>query len=600
MKRAPLYYWVWVAVVIGWGASLRWQAIHGSLLADDWDHYAMDVGLYPIARHPLDRFNFVANDAKEREALIAAGRMPWWTDSAIHLAVFRPLSSALVQLDFEWLDAVHHPSRSHLHSMLWWAALICGVAGFLRSLLPPSAAGVAVLLFALHGSHGLPVVWTANRSELVAMTFIVYGLWAHAKGLRILASVAIGFGLLAGEHAIAPLMYLIGFECFAALGGARDRARALLPAAALTLMYLGVRAMLGYGVEGSSFYIDPLSDPARYLAASLTRLPRLVGDLVFGWPAESPLGPAWASPWLGSASIVPRLEQVQIGVGALALVLLGVTWAYAWRQRSEERWRHMHWLLACAMLSLLPVSGGLPMARLTMAAAIGLDATLGLVICALVGRIARGVRGRTRLAGALSAACAVVLLLGIHGFAAAARTRAEVTYYAARSHLEERWALRAELPGELADKHVMVICAPDWVTQFGMPYVWHLHGLPLPASTEVLSAAVDSAHVLTRTGPATLELRLESERPGRPFATSVYRAENSRFVRGEHVRAPRFDVNVREVRAGEPTRLEFVFAHALDDPRYVFLYPRPTGLVRVPMLEIGQSLRLPPPVWPGP
>jgi hypothetical protein len=111
-------YAVWVVCVIAIGVSLRWRAVDGAMLADDWDHYAMFAGVYPVQRSPLDVFDFVSGSASERTALLEAGRLPWWSDPKLQLSVLRPLSSALSYFDFSVLGMARAPRASML-SLRW-------------------------------------------------------------------------------------------------------------------------------------------------------------------------------------------------------------------------------------------------------------------------------------------------------------------------------------------------------------------------------------------------------------------------------------------------------------------------------------------------
>lgn len=607
--RCALYGW-WIAAVIVFTLLLRLDVVAGPLLADDWDHYAMYAGIYPRARDPLDRFRFVSADAEDRKALLDAGRLPWWTDPDIHLAVFRPLSSALTELDFSVLHGAHVPAILHLHSIVWWIVLIVGVAGLFRQLFPPLAAAIAVLLYVLSNCHGVPLAWIANRSEIVAIALVVWGLRAHvawrcggSRWGRAIALLLVALGLLAGEHALGPLAYFVAFEA-TSRKPIRKHVQALLPIAALVTVYLALRSLLGYGVAGSSFYIDPFSDPRRYVSTLLPRMALLFCDLVFGWSAEwSIAGP----PWLGNLHdlkalpehwlALPSVRAVQLALGVLAMLLVLV--AVIRSKRASGRWQTVHWLLLGAVGSLLPVSGVLPMSRLTMAAAIGLDATFGWLAWQLVHGFQFWLRhARLRAAGAV---LAVALLGLLHVVFASARARTEARYYAIRAHSDELWVLRAELPPtELHDKHVIIISAPDWAAQFGLPFIRHLHGLEMPASSEVLSAASNSRHELSRIGTNIFDLRLWHAHADPAFLNSVYRHGSSSFRLGDVLQCARFEVRVLATEEGEPTWLRFEFPVSVDDARYVFLYSSPHGLIRMTPPSVGTTLHLPVPTWPRP
>jgi hypothetical protein len=603
-------YWLCVAVAMASGTALRWDAMQGSFLADDWDHYAMQAGIYPVARGKLDLFNFVADDDAERRALLGTGRLPWWTAANIHLAVLRPLSSALLYFDYRVLDGPHHPGRLHLHSWLWWLILMAAVASLLGSVLPLPSAALGVLIYALDDAHVLPVTWTANRSELIAIALVIWGLTAHVaarkRGLRarrLLALALVALGLLAGEHAVGPLAYFVAFELVAGEGNMRQRLSALLPLAALVVVYLTLRSSLGYGLAGSSFYIDPLAEPLRYASACAKRLPLLLGDLAFEFAAEWQY---WEPPWRHallelhwlppSWVTLERLQQIQRALGVLAAALaLVATWRLCRAPAAQPR-RAVGWLLLGGLLALLPMCGALPMGRLTLAAAVGFDAALGWLLWRLFGLVVGNGMLITRVGAALGA----TLLVSLHVVYASARSLREVSYYAVRSRLEEQWVLHAELPdAELAGKNVIVVSSADWASQFFLPFVRHLHGRTMPASSEVLSAASDAPHQLLRVAPRVLDLRLTPTPSGNSFSNSAYRSESAKFRAGEWYPGPRFNVAIVATSDGQPSHIRFVFPAALDDARYVFLYPTTAGLVRLQLPRVGEQLSLPAPAWPS-
>ena len=168
------------AVVIGIvSTGLLSAALRGTLLADDWDHYAMQRHIYPVEVPPWDMFRFVGESASEKSPLLDSGRLPWWSSSNLHLAVFRPLSSLLVYADLAWFAGKDHPWWMHLHSLLWWSILLGAVAALYRRLLAFPVAVISLLVFAVDDAHVYPVVWIANRSEVVSVALVCWGIWAH-------------------------------------------------------------------------------------------------------------------------------------------------------------------------------------------------------------------------------------------------------------------------------------------------------------------------------------------------------------------------------------------------------------------------------------
>jgi hypothetical protein len=169
-----------------------------------------------------------------------------------------------------------------------------------------------------------------------------------------------------------------------------------------------------------------------------------------------------------------------------------------------------------------------------------------------------------------------------------------------RSQTEEQWVLRAEIDERaVAGQRIMVVTAPDWTSQWALPFVRHLHGLPMPASSELLSAAFEGAHELLRVGPRVLELDILEGAGPMTFAGSVYRPEDAVFHAGDSFDCPHFHVDVLTAARGQPKRMRFTFPWSLDDPRYLFLFPRPAGLARLRLPPVGETLWLPEPAWPS-
>jgi hypothetical protein len=602
-------FWIGVACSIAVGAALRWDALRGSLLHDDWDHYAMYAGIYPAPRSPFDMFNFVADSDTERAALRRTGRLPWWSSDDLQLSVFRPLSSLLLHFDYAVLRAHEHTARAHVHSMLWWVALLLGSAALLRRLCSVWVASLAVLLLALDDALTLPVLWIAHRSELVATALIVWGCQAYLQdrgpGLRALAFALFALGLFAGEYALAALAYVVAYELTRATRSIGQRLAGLLPIALLALAYLAPRQLLGYGVRGSGFYIDPFDEPLRFLEACSWRLPYLIADLMFGYAAE---WYAWEPPWLFQLReqhllpeawlTVARAHALQAALAALASAIAIAALAWLGRRRATLQQLRLRWLLLGSILSLLPLCSTAPMSRLTLAAAIGASACLAALLVALIRVLCRSQRRWPSRALAGAAALAIV---GVHGLYAAKRTRAETTHHAFTSHLAEAFVLGAELDRDrLASQHVLIISSRDWNTQLALPYVWHLHHEIMPLSSEVLSPFPEGPAELVRLGSSVLELHLPIAADDRSLtARAGYRRSEALFRAGDRIRGENYDVEIAAAYAGEPTRVRVILPVPLEDPRYVFLFASDKGLRRIALPSVGATLKLPPPAWPN-
>jgi hypothetical protein len=590
-------YWLFVAFVLALGGWLQAPALQSTLFSDDWDHYAMCSGQYPNARAPWDLYNFTSADEAERRALLRSGRLPWWSDPEIQIGFFRPLPSLSVWFDHGVLNAKVAPIRAHLHSLAWWFAGALGVAAVLLRLLPPMAAAVAMLAYAVDDAHALPLAWSAHRGELIAVAIMVWALWAQLRYRelgrsrdRYAALALVCLGMASGEHAVALFAFLAASELGDASRPLRARALGLLPLAAPVLAYIAVRAALGYGVAGSSFYTDPFGEPLRYLGKLTERVPVLAGDLAFTyaadwWYVEPPI-----RKFLERAGVVlqpARLHTLQWSVGVFALASIVAVWVWLGTRAAPTTARALRFLLAGAMFALVPLSGAIAMTRLTVAPSIAFHAAFAVLVVTA---------WRTRRAPLIAAAIAVVLLHGVH---AAVRGRALARFYADTSHVEADWVARAELgDATLPSKHLIAVSANDGPTRYSLPYVRRFAGRAAPRTSELLLPPSHAPIELKRLDARMIELHTDAPFGFSEYRNSAYRRDDRDFHTGESHASARFTVVITETRHGMPSRLRVVFPFPLEDARYRFVYPFPEGLQQMPVPRTGETLTLPPPAWP--
>jgi hypothetical protein len=487
--------------------------------------------------------------------------------------------------------------------------LLSAVAVLYKRFLSGPAAVLSLLLFAVDDAHVYPVVWLANRSEVVSVAFVCWAIWAHLAAenslhpgrLRAIALLLTAVGLLAGEHAIAPLCYLVALELFGSRGSVLERVGRLLPYLGLVAIYVIWRASLGYGVAGSAFYVDPFSEPARYLLTAATRVPLLAGDLVFGMAAEWWY---WGVPWAHHfEGLLPKhwltietLQSVQVALGVVSL-LAGVaclSWGYQ-RTRSRPRLRESWALMIGAVVSLIPLAGTASMTRLTVVPAIAVDAALGCMLWWLFRKLVstRGWSARLRCGAA------GLLLICLHLVRAIYLSVQASLYLTNMSHLQYGWATSADFgKGDLRDRHVIMLSAHDMACQYLLPYLLHAAGLAVPLSSHLLSPAADNDHILTRVASNVLDIQFPEPINNPAFAPMVYRQSDPSFLPGQTFRNALFDVEVKSVRNFQPRHLRFTFHHDLDDRRYLFMYPTELGVLQLTLPSLGKSIRLDAPAWP--
>ena len=269
---------------------LGWQ------LDDDIHRMALTQSQFPwFTRSPAELFAFIKGDEAANRQNIALGFFPWWSNEALRLSFYRPLTGLTHWVDYEVWPQL--PSLMHLHSLVWFGAAVAAAAFFYRRMLSSAwIAGLAALLFAVDDAHGLPAVWIANRNALLGVFFGLLALMAHDRWRRdgsrlgaVLAPVLLLLGLLSKESTVATGAYLLAYALFLDRGKWLGRLGSLIPCAMTGVIWWVAYKELGYGVVGCGWYVDPGADPVRFAQLVAVRAPTL---LAWQWLVPSDL--EWA------------------------------------------------------------------------------------------------------------------------------------------------------------------------------------------------------------------------------------------------------------------------------------------------------------------
>jgi hypothetical protein len=381
------------------GAVVNRAALRGTLDLDDFAQRAMIEGTLTPRRGPFNLYDLIADD--NRTALLDRGVIPWWSDPHLTIRFLRPLPSLLV-----WMDHRLFGNRAfgpHLLSFLWWAAAVLAAHLLYRTATTKQAAWIATTVFALSPALAIPLVWLANRSILVSLTFgalalALYVRWRNdgRRALGLATAGAFGAAALTGEYALCLFGYLLAFELCRCAEPLRRRLTGVLPAVGPLLLYAAARAALGYGTAGTGFYRDPTTDPGTYLQA----LPRTFSALL----ASTWLGADVTAPWLAS-----QFLQTMLIVGA-GVLIVGTVWGVR-REWSGTMLGGGSWLACGSIVALLPLAATEPSRRLLGVAALGVSGAVGLLLEKGMGKLRPPVRpsfmiGVAALAGSIHLALA--------------------------------------------------------------------------------------------------------------------------------------------------------------------------------------------------
>jgi hypothetical protein len=587
---------------------------------DDYVHLAAVRGQNPIASR-FDVFCFAPGDPGSIQKLMDEGPYPWFTATTIKVHFFRPLSSALMALDYALFGKAS--AGYHLHSLLWYLALAAVVAGLMRRTLGGALGALALLIFVVDESHAFPVVWWSNRNAVVAATLALLGILAHLRWREEgwkpgapLSLLGYAAAFLAGESALGVLGYLLAYELLAARGGMLRRLAHLAPAAALAAAYLLAYKAMGYGVQGMQLYLDPMAVPLEFLLHAPGRFLVLAATQFLSFPSELP-------------AMLPVLEGPSAAVGAISVFLVVMGLRHAWPTLDPVERRALRWLGAGAAFSVIPFLAAFTSGRLLIVPSVGGSVVLAVLIrhgyrvwrsgaavtpkmtteqdaahCGAGLRPASrscdgGLRsapdaGRRPAPQLFVAKALFIVFVGLHLVIAPLTWPALSWGFGAMARGAERVVMAAELDDtKIAQQRIFVIAAPDPVVGFYPVAMRGWRDRPKPAAWCTLSMAAPFDHRITRTGPDRFLLTVEDGQMFTTMPEALLRDVRYQFEPGSTVHTAGYDVTVLEMGAIGPRQLEVRFRNNLEDPNYVFLSWENGTLRRLQMPPLGESLLLP-------
>ena len=616
-----------VALALGVLATL--PALGVGLVHDDlMQRLALEGAVPGYARGPHELYDFTGSDPGGTRAMIEAGYFPWFTDPALSLRFFRPLSSLLLALDVALFGRAALPA--HVHSLLWFVLIACAAAAIFRRVLSPRAATLATLVYVLAGAHADTTAWLAARHTLVGAALGALAVWAHVAGrtqagraqagraqagrtqagrpqgrsrIALLAVPALLVGMLASETALGAVVFILLYELIVSEGPRRERVVAALPVLALGLAHLAFYVLSGYGTKESGAYISPFDDPGAFAGAIVSRGALLVAELYGALPSliTSMLEPAQvpgaiygALAAAGCALVLyrgrDRRAERSDGRPTSAAVCRGRD---AVAQRSdpcdrlaEGEGRALLWLGLSSVVCLAPMVGGVVGGRLLPLSLVGSAAVVGAAIV-----LAFELASKTTVARRLGFGAIGVALVLLHlGFSPLVRLSMP-SFLANVGEAERELARRADA-GECREGSTgyLLTGADPVLSLYAAPAL--LYYEPEKAAwlsrMRVLSMA-PHAQELTVTGADRFELRvLDGPREANLFET-VYR--DAPLSRGHRVQAGELTATVLEVERGLPTHVAFEVEGGLES--ICFLTWRDGQLAALPTPELGRSRSLP-------
>jgi hypothetical protein len=515
--------WRWAPwVIVACGVAVLFPALGAPFWRDDLLQRAMALGGFPAHRGPTELYDFVRPG--ERAELVSVGALPWWTDDALTIRFFRPLSSSMLWLEYRSGLA---PLALHVLSFAWWAAAVFAASRVFARVLPNTrGAIIATAVFAVAPCHVLPLAQLAQREVLVSLTFGSFALLALLERRLLLAAMLFSLSLAAGEYGLCVGGYVLPF----AIGSKQrleERARVCASFAGPAAVYLVVRALLGYGAAGTGFYRDPIHSPAMFAAHAPRSLMVLVADAWSTFDADA--WPTWAL-------VVACLVVVAIAAAAII---------------PENKW-----LVVGAFLALAPLVASAPGVRLIGFAMLG-------VAAAVASLVDRG----------LSTSKPIFVVLGVGVVLLALRAPYASAKLASATVARAQDIARrgASLSAELHDHAPGTVVVP--LGSWEAAYFGECYASATATSRPPWRVLVNARHALMlRTGARVLDVVVPKGQGFFPIgADNLFRPEEHPLREGDERDVPGMHVLVISDGTHAPPRVRFTFDRDLDDASLTWL-----------------------------
>lgn len=545
---------------------------HHKLLMSDYE------GVIKLLESPLDMFNFLDGEPEHAAPRIDYGILPWWTYDKIKGAFLRPLASITHWFDYlVWPDS---PLLMHAHSVVLYGVLAMAVAFLYRRFATIGwAAGLAAILYAIDDAHGTTVGWLANRNAIMAVLFGVLVLIVHDRWRRggrrvgiVLGPVLLVLSLLSAEAGIATCAYMGAYALCIDRDRFVRRFAALVPYAAVVLIWRVLWTYYGYGVAHIGCYADPLGEPLRYISMVINHGPLLLQSAVAVPPADICMvlsSQAWKVLWwcsfvflvLATLVLIPLLKQ----------------------NRTARFWA------VGMLLSILPICATFPSDRLLLFVSIG---GMGLV-AEFVAFVFTKVKGQQRLLlWRVPATLLVVLLVFVHLVIAPLVLILRVSRPMGPKELVD--SLQYMSFDESIEKQDLVIVNPPstFLALTCLP-AWASEGKPLPRHLRILASSQFGPVELQRIDDKTITVR-----PRGGYLVTVFdrlfRDDKDPFSVGEKIELTGMTVEVTELTDnGRPAEAAFTFSVDLEDTSLRWLQYKKGKYVPFSPPAVGRSVELP-------
>ncbi|UCD27943.1 MAG: hypothetical protein JSV03_12690 [Planctomycetota bacterium] len=551
---------------------------------DDWQRLKImgSQNFKEFFGSPTDLFCFLDGDPEHIRRGMDIGLAPWWTYENVKGAFWRPVTVLTHRLDY-WF----WPKSSrlmHLHSILWFGALVMAVAYLYHRLMGITwVAGLAALMWAIDDAHGMPVGFLANRNALLATFFGICALIFHDRWRSpgaeswwagaVMGPFFLALSLLSAEAGIGICAYLAAHAIFLDRGTWRQRCLVLLPYASVLVAWRLVWTQLGYGTTNLGLYVDPINEPLRFVATLIERAP------LYFWGQ-------WAMPIVEIGNLLgPTAKKLLWLVALLFLLLLAAMLIPMLRRDRRARF----WAMGM-VLSVIPICAVFPADRLLFFVGIGAMALLAqflnMVFCEPAGKSSNSLRHVVNRVFA----CIFILM---HLIIAPIILPVRAAYPAGTKDSAEDFFAHVPLDPSIQEQDVVMINPLLPIGAGYLPIIRELNRQPVPRHTRALAPGWFSVNV-HRPDKHTLIIRPEHGFIVAPLDDLVRDDRNPMYV-GQRVELTGMTVEVTALTDDRrPAEAAFYFDVPLEDPSLLWLQWDDGELIPFTPPSVGETITLRP------
>jgi hypothetical protein len=572
-QRLPIYAAI-VAII------LTLPSLNTGLMGDDYHHKLLMQGSDSTAKllnSPLDMFRFMDGDPERTKKIMDYGLFPWWTHEEVKATFWRPLASLTHWLDYKlWPDIV---PVMHVQSILWFAALACVTTVLYRRLMGPVwVASLAAILYVVDDTHGLPVAFLANRSSLLATMFgvlvvIVHDRWRRDGWQRgaYIGPLLLAVSLLSKEAGIATCAYLFSYAVFMDEVGWQQKFKSLVPYLIVVVVWRVLWMALGYGVENTGFYVDPVSAPLTFVHAVISR----ASVLFLGQWAGLPSDIVW---------ILAPGERVLLNrIGWIFLGLLAVIMLPLWRDRLARFWG------LGMLLSVVPICAAMPSDRMLFFVGIG---AMGLLAQFLNLTFGKNTQRPRCIVWRAPAVVLGFLFILIHLVIAPV----VLPFRAAEPMMPKKYinyfVLTTPFDRSIESQDLIIVNPPVTLSMSFSMLEWESRGEPVPRHIRIFTSNLLQPVRIRRPDERTLVVRPEYGYYAW-IGDQVFRGIENRMSVGQQVELTGVTIEITELTAdGRPGEAAFEFSVPLEDASLYWLQWKDCAFVPFTPPPVGSEIEL--------